>query len=194
MRTHLHRLLSPPLFGLILFLFFLPFVTVSCPGFDGATMSGTQLAFGTTVDEQDVELSSALLGGFAVGLIGFVVSLVGYRMRHRGPAFASGVLGALGAMCLILFRAQLVVEMREQEIQIATASLKAGYWLCLSAFVTAAMLGFYCAMKSADQAVAELGLDSRDRDSRAGGTVEGAELAPARSSEVSDASQTATLR
>lgn len=155
MRTTGHRLLSPPLFGLTLFLFSLPFVTISCPGFDAATLTGTELALGTTMHGQDIEPAYAVLGALTVALLGLVIAIASFRMRHRGPAFATGVLGALGVMLLILFRAQMNAEITAQEIQIASARLREGYWLCLGSFSIASLLGFFCGARSLDRITAE---------------------------------------
>lgn len=156
MSATLSRFLSPSLFGLVLFLFFLPFVTVSCPPADIATLSGVQVATGTDIGGTGVEPSLSLLAAIGVAILGLVVAIAtagaGQKVRH----FAYGTLGALGVFLLILFRLQTVVEMMEQEVEVVTVSFHAAYYLCLLTFGSAGALGFHSCyeMRQAPEQVA----------------------------------------
>jgi len=102
--THRDRLrwMSPPVFGVILVCFLLPFITVSCEG-EEATFTGVQLATGRGLDEvspgllehvtiPDPFVIIALLCAAAGLVLGFV--------RGRRALLWAAVAGSLGAIAL----------------------------------------------------------------------------------------------
>lgn len=135
MTSDTYRKSSSGFFGFALFCFLLPFVTLSCPGMD-ATLTGAQLATGTTLEGQQiggdvVAVAALLFTACALGL-----SLIPGREALVG-AMLTGVSGALSLLLLGLRLPQLAHQQTEGLVRV---SFEVGYWLSLAAVATAATL------------------------------------------------------
>ncbi|HEX6869515.1 MAG TPA: hypothetical protein VF163_00330 [Micromonosporaceae bacterium] len=125
-RTLLGRLLSPAGFGLVLLLFFLPFVTVSCGGSEGhvdATFTGVDLVTGA-----DPDLDSDIFGTIDEGTTQQVLSFFAEDIGVQPLALLSALV-ALLAMAAGLIRERL-----------ARHAIGAGLAVLSAALITATML------------------------------------------------------
>ena len=131
------RKFSPGLFGIIVILFFLPFVAVTCSGTEMFTLKGLDLVTGTEITEDEIrdsEIGEQLtqfeegFGGettessgeptkidmqiFAVlALIAAVVGLItGFLLKGRRGALAAAISGVVGALSLLILRSTFEVE------------------------------------------------------------------------------------
>lgn len=127
--------------------FFLPFVTVSCGGMKAFTLTGQQLATGTTLSQPqpfgppqsqkiDGDVSAAIAGICA--LAGIVLSLVGRRMA--GP---SAVSGAIAAASLLVLRNRLEGQIQKQGEGLASVSFEMGYTLTLLLLIVGIVWNVY---------------------------------------------------
>ena len=129
-------------FGLALIAFFLPFVVVSCPDYGKASVSGVELAFGTTV--KGSQLSSVTQNqriqpqGFA--LVAFASAAAGIALSYlkKKPSFIACTVAALtGVAMLSLLRNQIGREAYKMAADNLRVRYEAGYWLAAAAFVAA---------------------------------------------------------
>lgn len=113
--------------------FFLPFVTVSCGGMKAFTMTGQQLATGTTLTQPQLygPPRSQKVGGDAFAAIawlcafgGIALSLVGRKM-----ASATAVAGGAGAVSLLIMHARLNSQIQTKTQGLATVTYEAGFTL-----------------------------------------------------------------
>jgi hypothetical protein len=132
--------LRASVFGLTLILFFLPFVTVSCPGAK-FTFSGVQLAVGTTVQEPQMfgPPKHRRIDGDPLALAALVCAVVGIAAAFL-PAGPSRVLSALagvgGTVLLLALKSKIDGEVSRQAMGLFEVEYDIGYW--------GALLG-YCA-------------------------------------------------
>jgi hypothetical protein len=118
--------------------FFLPFMTVSCGGIKAFTLTGQQLATGTTLTQpqpfgppQTQKVAPdpfAAIAGLCA-LVGIVLCLIGRKMA--GPCAATG---GLGAVSLLIMRARLDAEIQKQSQGLAAVSYETGFTLVLLLF------------------------------------------------------------
>ena len=129
-------------FGLVIIAFFLPFVVVSCPDQGRASVTGVQLAFGTTIrgsklssvtSDQRIKPQGFALAAFACAIAGVVVSYL-----KKQPAFIACTILAIAGIALLLL---LQNQINAQAYRMSSDSLKvrydAGYWLSLAAYIVA---------------------------------------------------------
>lgn len=143
------RHISSASFLFALFCFFLPFVTLSCPGAN-ITLSGVQLVTGTTVEEPQMfggptqrELGSEPLAvlAFLCVLAGLVVGLA----SPKGVRAISVGLGVLGAVLLLALKAKIGSDVSRQGEGMLSVSYGLGYWLALLSCLFAAAFNFVLA-------------------------------------------------
>ncbi len=130
-------------FGLVIIAFLLPFVLVSCPDQGRASVSGVQLAFGTTIRgsrlssmtaDQHIPPLGYALAAFAAGIAGIVFS---YALK-KNPAFAAcAVAAAAGIALLFLLRNQINVQAYKMAADNLKVRYEVGYWLALAGFIAA---------------------------------------------------------
>lgn len=158
------RWLSPPIFGVIILSFFLPFLAVSCQGQGGAadlvTLTGLDLVLGGEPEVNEA-LTAEQFGGevaptdetdpepFAIAAFGLaIVGLAIGWLRPRLARVAAGVAALLGIVALIVLRFRLESQVSEQaggeipgEIPLSfSISYKPGYWIALLLFAAAAVV------------------------------------------------------
>lgn len=127
--------------------FFLPFVTVSCQGTKVFTLTGQQLATGTTVKEpvpfgppkeQKIEAHPfAAIAGLCA-LAGVVLSLIGQRM-----SIGAAVTGGAGAISLMVMKSQLTDQLEKSSMGVAQTNAEIGYTLALLLFTAGAAWSLY---------------------------------------------------
>lgn len=131
--------------------FFLPFVTVSCGGIKAFTLTGQQLATGTSLTQAqpfgppqlqkvDADPFAALAGLCAI--VGIALSLVGRKL-----ATASAVAGGVGAVSLFIMRSRLDAEIQKQSQGVATVNYESGFTVVVILFVVAAAWNVYLALR-----------------------------------------------
>lgn len=127
--------------------FFFPFVTVSCGGMSAITLSGRQLALGTTIKQaqpfgspqaQAIHASPSATVALFCALAGIVLSLIGRRL-----AVASAASGAGGAIGLIILQSRLHEQIEEHSGGVARVHLEAGFYLAMILLVTGAAWNLY---------------------------------------------------
>jgi hypothetical protein len=115
--------------------FFLPFATVSCGGIKVFTLTGQQLATGTTIAQpqsfgpsqtQKIEVDpfAAIAGVCAVA--GVVLSLLGRKI-----AAGTAASGGLGAVSLLVLHSRLEDQITKQSQGVAQVSFESGYILAI---------------------------------------------------------------
>jgi hypothetical protein len=127
--------------------FFLPFVTVSCGGVTAFTLTGQQLATGTTLVQpqpfgppQTQKVSAdpfAVVAGLCA-LAGIALSLIGRKIAG-GTAISGGV----GAVSLLIMRSRLDDQLQKQGQGLATATYESGFTLAVLLLVAGAAWNIY---------------------------------------------------
>ncbi len=134
--------------------FLLPFATVSCGGVHVLTLSGEQLAIGTSVTQPqpfgppqrqtihaDPLAFIALLGAVA----GVVLSLVGRKM-----AKAAAVSGGVGVVSLLFMEHRMHERIQGQSGGMATAHMQYGFTLAVSLLIVGAIWNGYMSLEGND--------------------------------------------
>ena len=138
---------SPVIFILATLCFLLPFVTVSCNGQKMASLTGIQLATGTTVDQpqafgpsQKKNVGAEPLATLALlcAIAGLGLSFLGIRL-----AIAPAVSGAAGALFLLLLQSKLNSDMSKEVQGAFRLDWEMGFALALLFFVAGAAWNFY---------------------------------------------------
>lgn len=118
-------------FLLILALFFLPFMQISCSGKKVAAFSGRQLASGFTVqgdEKAGVQHSNAIRLAMGAAVVGFLTAAVGLRNAVVFLLAASTGMGAL------LSFQDGVREVAGRYAGLVALDLQPAYWACLFLF------------------------------------------------------------
>lgn len=115
--------------------FFLPFVTVSCIGVKAFTLSGQQLATGTTLTQPQLfgppQTQKVPADPFAAvaglcALAGIALSLAGQRL-----AVGTAVSGGVGAISLLITRSHMESQIQQQGQGMVQLSFEAGYTIAI---------------------------------------------------------------
>jgi hypothetical protein len=133
---------SPVLFIVTVLCFLLPFVTVSCNGQKIATLSGTELAFGTTIEQPQIYGPSVKKRTDAepVATIAFLIAIAGIAvgfLAARVP-LASAITGGLGALFLLVLMGKLDSDVGKQAQGVLQIEYGAGLIMALLLFIAAA--------------------------------------------------------
>jgi hypothetical protein len=156
--------ISPSLFALVIACFFLPFVTISCQETTLVTLNGFQMATGTTIEQTSglgsnlqsltsrLETSSDRLseqreinGNAIAGLVlasacaGVALSFI----KLRQQAIVQAGTAALGAILLLILKAQVDEQTLKHGQGILKASYSSGYWLTFLLLSSAMILNGY---------------------------------------------------
>lgn len=167
------KTLSPALFGLIIFCFFLPFVNLSCSGQTIMSLTGFQLITGADVDpgnglfdgmpEQDVQKDEKV-NSQPMAILAFLTALAGLGLsfiKKKVTAITNAVLSALGFLFMILLKINMdgVVDLGGQYI--ITFDYQFGYWFTLLLFIAGAVL-FWKIYKEPEYVVVPPGIPPAD--------------------------------
>ncbi len=126
--------LSPVLLGVALLGYFLPFVTVSCQGQKVASFTGTELVFGTTVQQpqvfgppkaQRIESEPLAVLAFLCCLAGFGLGFAKSRNSEIGAAAVAGV----SFIALMLLRSKLEDQALQRSRGAFQVAYEFGFWL-----------------------------------------------------------------
>jgi len=132
--------------------FFLPFVTVSCGGVTAFTLTGQQLATGTTLTQpqpfgppqtQKVSPDPFAVAAGLCAIVGIVLSLIGRRLAS-GAAISGGV----GAVSLLIMRSRLNDQLQNQSQGLAKATYETGFTLTLLLLIAGAAWSIYLFLQS----------------------------------------------
>ena len=141
---------SPALFLLVLLLFTLPWMTIKCEGEDVVTVTAVEMI---TLEETIVSTpagrdtlspevtDSALIYVAAVLAIAGIVLLF-FPMHRDTKRYTRAVLGALGALSLLGFMAQMIWRIHSGTEGLASVSMEYGFYLSVMAFVAVIALQF----------------------------------------------------
>ncbi len=142
------RKLSPATLILVLICFFLPFVTFSCQGQRIASLSGMQLATGTTVQQPQMfgppktqKIDAEPLASLA--LLCVLVGLGLSFLKGKKGAVGSAALACLAVFLLVGLKSQLESDALQQAGGVAQLSFDAGYYFSLVLLIAATGLGVY---------------------------------------------------
>jgi len=140
---------SPALFALIIILFFLPFLTVNCSGTKVANLTGIQLVTGTTVSQPstfDQTNSTQKEGSEPWAIVAFVLAFIGLALsflKSFRSAIAPAIVGAFGAISLLLLKMRIDNEVFTQGQGSLQAEYQAGFWLVFLCFILASIINAF---------------------------------------------------
>ncbi len=134
--------LSPALFVLILFCFFLPFLNVSCSGQKAMTLTGLQLVTGTTIEKpgmfgekQTQKLDGEILAGLAgiAAISGLLYGLAKDKASNtdKHSSVITSIIGIIGIVSLLLLKAKLDNDILKQGQGMIQIEYAFGFWLVL---------------------------------------------------------------
>lgn len=146
------KTLSPALFGLIIFCFFLPFVNLSCSGQTIMSLTGFQLITGADVDpgnglfdgmqEQDVKKDEKV-NSQPMAILAFLAALAGLGLsfiKKKVTAITNAVISVLGFLFLILLKINMDGEVDLSGQYVITLDYQFGYWFTLLLFIAGAVI------------------------------------------------------
>jgi hypothetical protein len=131
--------------------FFLPFATVSCGGIQVFSLTGQQLATGTTITQpqafgpaqkqkSEADPFAAIAG--LCGIAGIALSLLGRKL-----AVGAAASGGLGALSLLVLRSRLEDQIQKQSQGVAQVSFESGYKLALLLLIAGTAWNIYLIAK-----------------------------------------------
>jgi hypothetical protein len=147
---------SPAFYGVILLLFFMPFVNLSCSGQTIMSLTGFQLITGAEYSGQNMfgqdtpgsmdnanskekrEIDSQPLALFALlaAIVGLAVSFI----RKKFIALLNLIISSLGAIFLILLKFNMDSDVDLSGQGVIKLEYQAGYWLTILVFICAAVV------------------------------------------------------
>lgn len=140
---------SPAIFGIILICFFLPFVTVSCQNQKLATLTGVQLATGTTIEQsslleqQNKEEKIPADPLASIVLVSACVGLGTSLLKSKKSAIVPAITGAVGSGLLLMTKAKVDNEVLKQGRGLLQVEYGIGFWLSFLLFLSATALNAY---------------------------------------------------
>jgi hypothetical protein len=142
---------SPGFYGIIILLFFLPFVNLSCSGQTIMSLSGFQLITGADYQpnsmfgenkegevKADEKIDSQPLALFA--LLAAVIALAISFVKTRTMSLVNIVLSVLGAIFLILLKINMDGDSKLNGQAVITLDYQFAYWLSIILFIAAAFV------------------------------------------------------
>ena len=148
---------SPAIYVVIVILFFMPFVNLSCGGQTIMSISGFQLITGTEVDakgmfggemnstdemgtdeKKEIESQPLALFAFLAALIGLIISF--FKMRI--PALVNIVVSIAGVIFLLLLKVSLDADadLNVSGQNVITLDYQFAYWLSIILFIVGAVV------------------------------------------------------
>ena len=147
---------SPAFYGVIVILFFLPFVNLSCGGQTIMSITGFQLITGTEVkasgmfgemnsnddlntdQKKEIEPQPLALFAFLAALIGLIISF--FKMRI--PALANIVISIAGVVFLLLLKVSLDgdADLNVSGQNVITLDYQFAYWFSIILFIAGAVV------------------------------------------------------
>jgi hypothetical protein len=148
---------SPGFYGVIIILFFLPFVNLSCGGQTIMSVTGFQLITGTEVNptgmfggnmnsadelntdqKKEIESQPLALFAFIAALIGLIISF--FKMRIT--ALSNIVVSVSGVVFLLLLKVSLDgdADLNVSGQNVLTLDYQFAYWLSIISFIVGAVI------------------------------------------------------
>jgi hypothetical protein len=139
--------LSPALFGIALICFFLPWVNFTCAGQNYATLTGLDLATGTTVRgpnnaDQKTDSEGLALLVLMSSIAGLYVGFLKDKDRET-IVLGSGIVGLLALGELIWMKLKIENDLLKKSEGMVKAEFTTGFWIALVCFVTVIALNAY---------------------------------------------------
>lgn len=147
---------SPAFYGLIILLFFLPFVNLSCSGQTIMSLTGFQLITGAEYSSQNMfgQNMSGQMNGAEVkdnkeikaqpfALFAFLAALVGLALsfiKKKSIAMINLVVSVLGAVFLLILKFNIDGDVELSGQNMIKLEYQAGYWLSFLLFLGAALV------------------------------------------------------
>ncbi len=136
---------SPAIFGLILICFFLPFMNLSCENRELISLTGVQVATGTTIQTPSFlgqqlpqKIPAEPLASLA--LVSACVGLGTSFLRSNKNTIIPAAVGGIGAVLLLVIKAKVDDAILKQGQGIIKVNYGLGFWLSFLLFGTAAIL------------------------------------------------------
>ena len=136
-------------FGLIIVLFLMPFINVSCSGMVNIPLSGMDLAtgktlafkepFGNKVQKQRIEPQPYASIALGCAVLGLLLGLV----RLRAARLLGALFGGGGAVALLVLKHQIDAEVLREGRGLITVEYQAGFWIVLLLFLAALAVGMF---------------------------------------------------
>ena len=131
-------------FGLIILLFIMPFMTVSCSGMINIPLSGFDLATGTTLEleagkKHNMDPEPFATGALGVAVLGVIVGLV----KNRSARLVNAIAGGAGAVCLFLLKNKMDADVITQGKGMMSLHYETGFWLALILFILAGAVSLF---------------------------------------------------
>jgi len=150
--------ISPALFGVILVSFFLPFVNISCQSQKLMTLTGVQLATGTTIEQPSLfgretkkqEIPAEPMAIFS--LIAAVVGLGTSFLKTKNSAVAPAASGGIGLVLTLIMKSKIDDAVLKNGQGIIQVDYEIGFWLVFLLFLSAAILNAYNLYQEKDKA------------------------------------------
>jgi hypothetical protein len=148
--------ISPAFYGVIILLFFLPFVNLSCSGQTIMSLSGYQLITGAeysgqnmfgqdmsgginnakTKEKREIDAQPLALFALLAAIVGLAVSFI----RKKFTALLNLIISGLGAIFLILLKFNMDSDVKLSGQGVITLDYQAGYWLTILIFICSAVV------------------------------------------------------
>jgi hypothetical protein len=137
--------LSPVLFGVALLGYFLPFVTVSCQGQKVASFTGTDLVFGTTVQQPQMfgPPKAQRIDAEPLAVLAFLCCLGGFGLgfaKSRNSEIGTAAIAAVTFIVLMLLRSKLEDQALRRSSGAFQVAYEFGFWLVVLLSAAAGVL------------------------------------------------------
>lgn len=141
--------ISPALFGIIIILFFLPFMEVSCDDQKAMSFTGIQMVTGTTIQQpsmfgektesQKVDPEPLAIITFSCVIIGLLLSFI----KNRRSAIFPAVSASIGAIALLLLKSKIENDALREAGGMIQVKYVLGFWAILILLIGAVGLNIY---------------------------------------------------
>lgn len=142
------RLGHRSLLGLILVLFLMPFVSLTCGGATFATFNGAQLVLGAKIEKKDPfsgRITREILKPEPLALVAALGAAVGLALAFAASKklrIVSGAASSLTALALLLLKFRMEQQALQKGEGLLGVSWEFGFWLALLAALAASALAF----------------------------------------------------
>jgi len=147
------RRMSPAIFALALICFFLPFVEMSCQGQKILTLTGIQLATGTTIAQPAAfgQAQTRRVSGEPSAVVALLSAIVGLGLSFLkngkapiGPAIAGG----LGLVTLLLLKSKMDGDILREGGGMIQVEYAVGFWTTFILYASALALNAFLLMQT----------------------------------------------
>jgi len=171
--------LSPVLFGVALLGYFLPFVTVSCQGQKVASFTGTELVFGTTVQQPQMfgPPEAHRIDGEPLAVLAFLGCLAGLGLgfaKSRNSEIGTAVVAGITFIVLMLLRSKLEDQALRRSSGAFQVVYEFGFWLVVVFIAAAGVLSAVAPWRTQEKnTTTEQNLSSQPDANTSGGSARG---------------------